>query len=217
MAENNETLPYKKIFESDTSEEEGCAAVPKSCVGEDRDHDGEDKDNLHDTKKNNNKRTLDVIKQKTKETPAPAPPPTKKTKKTSKDSKTTPKTLPRRGEFANEKGRVKLEDGTIRYYDPIQSDASRKRLVFLGAYDKTSRKGLTREDIVWNASKKRYVNKKVSNQTRNNKWMIALNNARKNNAETFEYNNKSYVKDVTKTGMTIYRSKKTNNAIVEKI
>ena len=116
--------------------------------------------------------------------------------------------LPRRGAYANAKGRVVLANGKTRYYDPITSDAARKRLVFLGAYDQTSQNGLYAKDIIYNSKKKRFVNKQVSMKAKTNKWMIALSEARQKNVESFQYNNKTYVRDVTATGMTIYRQQK---------
>lgn len=118
------------------------------------------------------------------------------------------KRLPRRGPYANAKGRVKLPNGKTRYYDAINTDASRKRLVKLGAYDRTSENGLTADDIAWNPKKKRFVNKQVSIKAKSNKWMIALGEAREKKLPKFEYNGKTYVQDVTDTGMTIYRQKK---------
>ena len=116
--------------------------------------------------------------------------------------------LPRRGAFANAKGRVVLSNGKTRYYDPITSDAARKRLVFLGAYDRTSENGLCADDIVYNPKKRRFVNKQVSMKAKTNKWMIALSEARQKSVESFDYNGKTYVRDVTATGMTIYRQQK---------
>ena len=41
-----------------------------------------------------------------------------------------------------------------------------------------------------------------------NPYMVAKEKARKANADSFEYNGKTYYKKKTKTGMTIYSSKK---------
>lgn len=118
------------------------------------------------------------------------------------------KRLPRRGNYANEKGKVVMPNGKTRYYDVIKSDAARKRLVALGAYDQTNPNGLTSNDIIWNSKKRRFVNKHVSMKAKSNKWMVALSNAREQNLETFEYNDKTYYRTVTATGMTIYKQQK---------
>lgn len=39
-----------------------------------------------------------------------------------------------------------------------------------------------------------------------NAYMTALSNARRNNAESFTYNGKTYKRSKTKTGMVIYKS-----------
>lgn len=116
--------------------------------------------------------------------------------------------LPRRGTYANEKGKVVMPNGKTRYYDVIKSDAARKRLVALGAYDQTHPNGLSSQDIIWNNKKRRFVNKQVSMKAKSNKWMVALSKAREENLETFEYNDKTYCRTVTATGMTIYKQQK---------
>ena len=125
------------------------------------------------------------------------------------DDVVTMKRLHRRGPFANQKGKVVLPGRKPRYYDKIKSDAARKRLTFLGAYDKTKENGLTANDIAWNGKKRRFVNKHVSEKAKSNKWMIALSKARESNLDSFKYNENYYVRDVTTTGMTIYKRQKT--------
>ena len=55
---------------------------------------------------------------------------------------------------------------------------------------------------------KRAKGTKKKGKKKMNAYMKALNKARKADAESFEYNGKTYYQKTTKTGMKIYASKK---------
>ena len=55
---------------------------------------------------------------------------------------------------------------------------------------------------------KRAKGTKKKGKKKMNAYMKALNKARKADAESFEYNGKTYYQKLTKTGMKIYASKK---------
>lgn len=55
--------------------------------------------------------------------------------------------------------------------------------------------------------KREFSQKKLKPLSMANEYFKLMNEARKNGAESFTYNGKTYVATKTKTGMTVYKAK----------
>ena len=96
-----------------------------------------------------------------------------------------------------------LSAGGLPKYPTAKTRAGKYRAVFEGRALMTGPGGLKKADLMLNAGGK-VVSKRQSSRPLN-AYMKLVQKARSNGWEEFEYNDNTYYRDYTKTGMAIFR------------